>query len=160
MGGWLLVYVIWTIVYLVAAMFMVYMLQMPSQSSLDELRAVPVMEPIANLISRLSWGYVSLSWAWYMLYGWVLWKLIQLRQGLIKQIKFMIIGTPIFNTLLPLAAAAVVTTQIEGIDFWSAVLGAYGVPVIIWLVIDYLNALVWFSYCTFSVRVRNTWPNG
>lgn len=160
MGGWLLVYVIWTAIYLATAMFMVYMIQMPSQASLDQLRAVPGGGRVADIIYRLSWGYICVSWAWYLLYGWVLWKLVQLRQGLVKPVKFMIIATPIFDTLLPLAAAAVVTTQIEGADFWSAALGAYGAPVIIWLIIDYLNALVWFSYYTFSVRVKNTWPNG
>lgn len=159
-GGWLLVYIIWTALYIASAMFVVYKLQIPPQSFLAQLREAPGGQPIADLIYRLSWGYVIVSWAWYLLYAWVLLGLIQIRQGIVKYVKCMIICTPLFNTLLPFIAAAVVATQIPGADFWGAVQGAYGTLTVGFLITDYLYAFGWLAYFICSSRVRNTWPNG
>lgn len=158
--GWLLVYVIWTAILIATTMFMVYKIQIPPELVLEKLRKAPGGESVADLIYRLSWAYVVVCWAWYLLYCWVLWRLILLREGIVKYVKIMIIGTPVFRTVMPLIAAAAVSALLPGADFWGAVRGAYGQLAINALICNYLYAFVWLAYFMCSARVRNTWPNG
>ncbi len=159
-GGWLLVYIILTAIIIAVTIVMVYKLQMPPPQFFSQLRKTPGGQSIADLIYRLSWGYVIACWVWYLLYGWILFALCRCRRGILKYVKGMIIGTPIFNTILPFVAAAVVTSQIPGSDFWGAVRGAYGQLSRVILVCNYLYALAWLAYFILSSRVRDTWPNG
>lgn len=140
-------------------MYVVYRLQLPPAATLAQLRlALP--ESVVDFIWRLSWGYVIASWAWFLFYGVILLLLIQLRQGILKYIKCMIIGTPLFNTMLPFVAGVLVAFQIPGSDFWGAVRGAYGRLTLILLAAEYVYAFAWLAYFMLSARVRNTWPNG
>lgn len=144
-GGWLLVYVIWTALSILVAI------------GISFRDAMLYWDQIPNLRS-ITCGIAAGTCVWYLIYAWYLWQLIRLQTGAVAKIKTMIIGTPVFNTIVPIASACAIAAFWPVPDFGELLRSVYNQQTIMSLIGAYLIAFCWLAYFRRSRRVMNTWP--
>lgn len=140
-GGWLLIYVIWTALAIIAALAInLYKISTVNLGSLE--------------LNAFFYLTLILTMAWYILYAVRLYALVKLKKGAVKKILFMIIGTPVFNTLILILTAIAITIFNPVISLGASMENVFGKETILNLGCAFLISWAWFAYFKFSNRVR------
>lgn len=143
-GGWLLVFIIWTAAGIIAAIGLCLYNLASAQRPGGALGAITIA---SNILSIL----------WYLVYAWLLKNMFQLKSGSLKPVLFMLIATPIFNLILPGLCGLGAALALPDIGLGALLADIYrGViaPAFAALII----ACCWFVYFLKSQRVAATFP--
>lgn len=140
-GGWLLIYVIWTALAIFAALGI----------NLHKFLTVNLGSSELNAFFYLT---LILTMAWYILYAVRLYALMKLKKGAVKKILFMIIGTPIINTLILVLTAFAITLFNPEISFGESLGNIFGKETVLNLGCAFVIAFACFTYFRFSDRVK------